>query len=138
MALWARLENPERAYNNLKLLIDKSTLPDMFDLCPPFQIDGNLGGPAAITEMLIQSTDHTLRILPALPRQWQSGSLEGVRVRGGGKVQIVWDKGRLVKLTLETDHASRYQITYGGASANLESKPAAPGVLDGSLHPIKP
>jgi alpha-L-fucosidase 2 len=138
MALWARLENPERAYNNLKLLIDKSTLPDMFDLCPPFQIDGNLGGPAAITEMLIQSTDHTLRILPALPRQWQSGSLEGVRVRGGGKVQIVWDKGRLVKLTLETDHASRYQITYGGASANLESKPGAPGVLDGSLHPIKP
>ena len=81
MALWARLRDGERAYANLRFLLTKSTLPNMFDLCPPFQIDGNLGGPAAITEMLVQSTSDQIRVLPALPQEWQSGRLKGVRVR---------------------------------------------------------
>ena len=97
VALWARLRNPERAYANLKLLITNSTLPDMFDLCPPFQIDGNLGGPAAIAEMLVQSTDSEIRVLPALPHQWPSGSLNGVRVRGGGKLDLAWKDGHLTR-----------------------------------------
>ena len=104
IALWARLRNPEQAYANLKVLLTTNTLPDMFDVCPPFQIDGNLGGPAAMTEMLIQSTASEITILPALPKRWQNGSLTGVRVRGGGKVNMEWKSGHLAKLKISADH----------------------------------
>ena len=134
VALWARLRNPERAYANLKLLITKSTLPNMFDLCPPFQIDGNLGGPAAITEMLIQSTPEEIRVLPALPQQWPSGRLNGVRVRGGGKVDLTWNEGRLTELRLQSDHATKYRVHYGDQSAEIHVGPHKPMVLDGALH----
>lgn len=136
-ALWARLRNPEHAYNNLKLLITQNTLPNMFDLCPPFQIDGNLGGPAAITEMLLQSTDSEIRVLSALPRQWPTGSLEGVRVRGGARVSLTWDKGRLTSLTLECARPVRYRVDYGEQSRDLRLTPGEPFSLDGSLEPIR-
>jgi alpha-L-fucosidase 2 len=136
VALWARLQNPEHAYNNLKILITTSTLPNMFDLCPPFQIDGNLGGPAAITEMLVQSTADEISVLPALPKQWPSGSLKGVRVRGGGKVDITWKEGRLTELRLQCNHAIKYRISYGGNSAEVQIQPGKPTVLGSSLHGI--
>jgi alpha-L-fucosidase 2 len=135
-ALWARLRNPEHAYNNLKILITTSTLPNMFDLCPPFQIDGNLGGPAAITEMLAQSTPDEITVLPALPRQWPSGSLKGVRVRGGGKVDITWQGGRLTELRLQSGHAKKYRISYGDQSVEAQLQPGKPIVLDNALHKI--
>lgn len=136
VALWARLRNPERAYANLKLLITKSTLPNMFDLCPPFQIDGNLGGPAAITEMLVQSTENEIGVLRALPQQWPSGSLKGVRVRGGGKVDITWKEGRLTELRLQSDHTMKYRVLYGDRSADVQIEPGKPVVLDEALHTI--
>jgi alpha-L-fucosidase 2 len=135
-ALWARLRNPEHAYNNLKLLITQNTLPNMFDLCPPFQIDGNLGGPAAITEMLIQSTDGEIRILPALPQQWPTGSLTGVRVRGGARVSLAWDKGRLTSVTLESARAIHYRVDYGEQSGDFRLAPNKLVSLDGELRPI--
>jgi alpha-L-fucosidase 2 len=134
VALWARLQNSEHAYNNLKILINTSTLPNMFDLCPPFQIDGNLGGPAAITEMLVQSTPDEIRVLPALPQQWPSGSLKGVRVRGGGRVDIAWKEGRLTELKLQTDHAVKYRISYGARSAEVQIQPGKPTLLDNTLR----
>ena len=136
IALWARLRNPERAYANLKLLITNSTLPDMFDLCPPFQIDGNLGGPAAIAEMLVQSTDSEIRVLPALPHQWPSGSLNGVRVRGGGKLDLEWKDGHLTKLALSCDHSMKYRVLYGDSSIEVNLNPGKPMVVDASLHRI--
>jgi alpha-L-fucosidase 2 len=136
IALWARLRNPERAYANLKLLITNSTLPDMFDLCPPFQIDGNLGGPAAIAEMLVQSTDSEIRILPALPPQWPSGSLNGVRIRGGGKLDLEWKDGHLTKLALNCDHPIKYRVLYGDSSTDVEIPRGRPILLDGMLHRI--
>ena len=134
VALWARLRDPEHAYANLKFLITTSTLPNMFDLCPPFQIDGNLGGPAAIAEMLIQSTADRIRLLPALPRQWPSGSLKGVRVRGGGRVDITWKDGRLTEFRLQSDGAKRYRVDYGARSVDLRVAPGKPITMDGSLQ----
>ena len=135
-ALWARLHNPEHAYANLKLLVTKNALPDMFNLGPPFQIDGNLGGPAAMTEMLIQSTPEEIIVLPALPPQWPSGSLRGVRVRGGGKVDILWKEGRLAELRLQSDRAVKYRISYRDESAEAQIEPGKAVSLDGALHPI--
>jgi len=136
VALWARLRNPEHAYNNLKILITQSTLPDMFDLCPPFQIDGNLGGTAAITEMLVQSTENEIRVLPALPSQWPSGSLRGVRVRGGGRVDIAWEQGRITRLSVEADHAGHYRVLYGDQSADVTLRPGKRVLFDGALHMV--
>ena len=136
VALWARLRNPEHAYNNLKILITQFTLPDMFDLCPPFQIDGNLGGPAAIAEMLVQSSENEIRVLPALPSQWPSGSLKGVRVRGGGKVDIEWNQGRVTRLSVQADHAIRYRVLYGDQSAEVTLRPNKRVALDGALRTV--
>jgi len=136
IALWAQLQNPERAYANLRLLITSFTLPNMFDLCPPFQIDGNLGGPAAITEMLVQSTDNEISVLPALPRQWPSGSLKGVRVRGGGKMDITWKEGQLTELRLQSGRPKKYKVSYGDRSSEVQIEPGKPVVLDGALHTI--
>ena len=135
VALWARLHNPEHAYANLKILITKSTLPNMFDLCPPFQIDGNLGGSAAITEMLIQSTPSEINLLPALPQQWPNGSLKGVRVRGGAKVDITWKNGQLTECRLQSDHAAKYRLIYSGYSAEVQLRGGTPVLFNSSLHP---
>jgi alpha-L-fucosidase 2 len=136
IALWARLQNPEHAYNNLKILINTSTLPNMFDLCPPFQIDGNLGGPAAISEMLVQSTPDEITVLPALPFQWPSGSLRGVRVRGGGKVDITWQAGKLTALRLRSDREMKYRVAYGNNTVDVQVRRDKPITLDGRLRAI--
>ena len=133
-ALWARLQNPEHAYNNLKILITTLTLPNMFDLCPPFQIDGNLGGPAAITEMLVQSTPEEITLLPALPAQWPNGSFTGVRVRGGGKLDITWENGRLKQVRLQSKRATKYKLHYGEHSTEVQIHADRTTILDGALR----
>jgi alpha-L-fucosidase 2 len=134
VALWARLQNPEHAYNNLRILINTSTLPNMFDLCPPFQIDGNLGGPAAIAEMLVQSTPDEIILLPALPKQWPDGNLKGIRVRGGAKLDLTWKDGKLTAVTLQSDHAKKYRVSYGTQSAEIKLPSGRNILLDGALH----
>jgi alpha-L-fucosidase 2 len=133
-ALWARLQNPERAYANLNLLIINSTLPNLFDLCPPFQIDGNLGAPGAMIEMLVQSTTDEINLLPALPPQWPEGSLSGVRLRGGAKADLQWAVGALTAVTLRADHAMTYTVRYGAQSAEVHIEPDEPVTLDGALR----
>jgi alpha-L-fucosidase 2 len=136
VALWARLRDAEHAYDNVKFLMTRSTLPNMFDLHPPFQIDGNLGATAGITEMLVQSTATGIRVLPALPQRWSAGSLTGVRVRGGAQVDITWKDGRLTELRLRSGQVRTYTVAYGERRATVRVGPATAVVLDGALSRI--
>ncbi len=107
---WARLHDGDEAYANLLALLQHSTLPNLFDNHPPFQIDGNFGAAAGITEMLLQSHAGELHLLPALPKAWSSGSVAGLRARGGLTVSLGWKDGRLLQAELSPTHSGSYRI----------------------------
>lgn len=110
--LYAKLWDEEQAYHNLEQLISKSTLPNLFDNHPPFQIDGNFGGTAAIVEMLVQSTDQRIVLLPALPNEWKDGSIKGICVRGGAEISLEWHDHQLTKCILKAKHKLQTDVVY--------------------------
>jgi alpha-L-fucosidase 2 len=100
---WARLEEGDKAHDNLVTLLGNSTQPNMLDSHPPFQIDGNFGGTAGIVEMLLQSHAGEIAILPALPSAWPTGSVRGLRARGAIGVDIHWEAGRATEVRLRPE-----------------------------------
>ena len=111
---FARLADGNTAYENIVALLKRSTLPNMFDNHPPFQIDGNFGGTAGITEMLLQSHDGCIDLLPALPDAWKDGEFTGFMARGGFKVSAKWQDGRVIFCRVEGREGQPFRLRLNG------------------------
>ena len=112
--LWARTQNGERAYDLLEQLLKSNTATNLWDLHPPFQIDGNLGGTSGISEMLLQSHAGYIEPLAAIPAAWANGSYTGLVARGNFEVSAAWADGTLTSLNVTSLAGGKASIKYGG------------------------
>jgi alpha-L-fucosidase 2 len=142
--LWARAGDGDFAYRQLNGLLQKRTLPNLFDLCGPFQIDGNFGATAGIAELLLQSQQvetrnsksevRIIELLPALPKAWPTGSVTGLCARGGFEVDLAWDKGALTRVVIRSKLGNPCLVRGNGHEIELKTEPGRQYVLNGELQ----
>lgn len=109
---YARLKEAELANKYLNILLSKLTYSNLFCVHPPFQIDGNFGGTAGIAEMLIQSHQGYIELLPAIPKTWKDGEVKGLKARGGYTVDIKWRHGKLIYAKIKSDYDNVCSVHY--------------------------
>ena len=119
---WARLHDGNHAYKLYGNLLKNGTLDNLWDTHAPFQIDGNFGGTAGVTEMLMQSHAGFIHLLPALPDAWCEGSITGLRARGNFTVDIYWKDGRLDHVTVLSGSGGTCQLRYGEKTKTLKTQ----------------
>ncbi len=110
--MWARLGAGDESLKNIEELIKNSTLPNLFDNHPPFQIDGNFGCTAGIAEMLLQSHEDAIHLLPALPDRWTNGYVKGLKARGGYEINMEWNANKLTYLEIVANHDGEVTLRY--------------------------
>ena len=122
MNMYARLWDGEACYENFVQLLKNSTLPNLLDNHPPFQIDGNFGAVSAIGEMLLQSVENEVILLPALPKQWKEGAIEGIRARGRARYNIYWKNGKLVEFAVVAEEGYHALVRYKEKCWHIDCK----------------
>jgi alpha-L-fucosidase 2 len=145
--LWARAGDSTVAYQQLTGMFQRKTLPNLFDLCGPFQIDGNFGATAGIAEMLLQSQWTTKRdeqgeekdpriliLLPALASSWPAGSVKGLCARDGFVVDLAWSNGTLTRAVIHSKLGKPCLLRYGSHEVELQTKAGKDYAFDGALH----
>ena len=133
----ARLLDSVAAEENIIKLLQISTANNLFNEHPPFQIDGNFGYTAGVAEMLLQSHEEFLRILPTLPKNWQNGEIIGLKARGNIEVDIKWKEGKLIQLGLLSKKNCKTKIKYQKALVEIQLYPNKKVWLDNALNITK-
>ncbi|WP_297946805.1 glycoside hydrolase N-terminal domain-containing protein [uncultured Fibrobacter sp.] len=132
---WARMHDGDHAYKMIRMLLTPSkTYNNLFDAHPPFQIDGNFGAVSGVNEMLLQSHNNRLNLLPALPSQWKDGSVKGIRARGGFEIDsMAWKGGKLAYISIKSLVGQTLNVVNGSNTFSTSTVPGAVYEFDGNL-----
>ena len=131
---YAKLWDGEKAWENICQMLAKSTYANLFDRHPPFQIDGNFGVTAAIAQMLVQSREHKIILLPALPKAWDHGEVNGLRLVGNASIALAWKNGKLTRCAVTADQAYEGEVVYGEMRQAVKLEKGETVMLDAVLQ----